>query len=119
MKETENLNVVFGKAKKKKRKRKDDDNNDGGSTVIWKKRSYFFRLPYWEHLLVRHNLDIMHIEKNVCDNIVNTLLNVDRKSKDNLNSRLDLQSLGIKQDLHPFMQGTSFLASSSLLFECS
>lgn len=106
LKETENLNVVFGKAEKKKRKRKDDDNNDGGSTVIWKKRSCFFRLPYWEHLLVRHNLDIMHIEKNVCDNIVNTLLNVDRKSKDNLNSRLDLQSLGIKQDLHPVMQGT-------------
>lgn len=106
LKETENLNVVFGKAEKKKRKRKDDDNNDGGSTVIWKKRSCFFRLPYWEHLLVRHNLDIMHIEKNVCDNIVNTLLNVDRKSKDNLNSHLDLQSLGIKQDLHPIMQGT-------------
>ncbi|BAF12989.2 Os03g0714800 [Oryza sativa Japonica Group] len=106
LKETENLNVVFGKAEKKKRKRKDDDNNDGGSTVIWKKRSCFFRLPYWEHLLVRHNLDIMHIEKNVCDNIVNTLLNVDRKSKDNLNSRLDLQSLGIKQDMHPVMQGT-------------
>lgn len=50
---------------------------------------------------MRHNLDVMHIEKNVCDNIINTLLGTDKKSKDNLNSRLDLQALGIRSDLHP------------------
>jgi len=33
---------------------------------------------------VRHNLDVKHIEKNVYDNIVSTLLNIDHKSKDNL-----------------------------------
>lgn len=34
----------------------------------WKKRSIFWDLPYWSSLLIRHNLDVMHIEKNVFDN---------------------------------------------------
>ena len=65
------------------------------------KKNYFFELPYWEHHLLRHNLDVMHIEKNVCENIVGTVLNVDGKSKDNLQSRLDLVQMGIRPDLHP------------------
>ncbi|GJY40921.1 ribonuclease H-like domain-containing protein [Tanacetum coccineum] len=40
----------------------------------WKKKSIFFTLPYRKNLLLRHNLDVMHIEKNVCDNFVGTLL---------------------------------------------
>ncbi|KAH1121022.1 hypothetical protein J1N35_004182, partial [Gossypium stocksii] len=47
-----------------------------------------------------HNLDVMHIEKNVCENIIGTILNVDRKSKDNLQIRLDLVDMGIQHDLH-------------------
>ena len=69
------------------------------------KEVYFFRLPYWKDLMLRHNLDVMHIEKNVCDNIVNTLLGIQRKSKDNLKYRLDLQSLGIRTELHPIPVG--------------
>ncbi|XP_072071955.1 uncharacterized protein [Arachis hypogaea] len=41
----------------------------------WNKRSIFFELPYWENNGLRHNLDVMHIEKNVCDNVVFTILN--------------------------------------------
>ncbi|XP_052172287.1 uncharacterized protein LOC127788215 [Diospyros lotus] len=40
----------------------------------WKKHSIFFELPYWQDNLIRHNLEVMHIEKNVCDNIIWTLL---------------------------------------------
>ena len=43
----------------------------------------------------------MHIEKNVCDNIISTLLNLDGKSKDNYKARLDLVELGLRQELHP------------------
>jgi hypothetical protein len=46
-----------------------------------KKRSIFFQLEYWELLLVRHNLDSMHIQKNMFDNIVNPLLDVEKRSK--------------------------------------
>ncbi|XP_022022264.1 uncharacterized protein LOC110922267 isoform X2 [Helianthus annuus] len=67
----------------------------------WKKKSIFFMLPYWEHLLLRHNLDVMHIEKNVCDNIVGTILGQEGKSKDNYKTKLDLQQMGIRKELHP------------------
>ena len=67
----------------------------------WNKQTIFFSLPYWKSNLIRHNLDVMHIEKNVCDNILGTLLNIDGKTKDNLKSRLDLKKLGIRNELHP------------------
>ncbi|KAG8478731.1 hypothetical protein CXB51_028571 [Gossypium anomalum] len=41
------------------------------------------------------------LNKNVCENIIGTILNVDRKLKDNLQSRLDLVDMGIWRELHP------------------
>ena len=52
-----------------------------------------------DDLDLRHNLDVMHIEKNICDNIIGTLLNIEGKTKDTLKSRIDLTHLGIRQDL--------------------
>ena len=57
----------------------------------WKKRSIFWDLPYWSTNLIRHNLDVMHIEKNVFDNVFNTVMNVEGKTKDNTKSRADLK----------------------------
>ncbi|KAG8381935.1 hypothetical protein BUALT_Bualt05G0024400 [Buddleja alternifolia] len=79
--------VSFGKTQPKKRKR--------DSELNWKKCSIFFRLSYWRTLKLRHNLDVMHIEKNVCDNILGTLLDIDGKTKDNIRARFDLQLLGV------------------------
>lgn len=94
-----------GKKQGKKRKRVQREKQQGKKEKKpedWiKKRSIFFKLPYWEHNLLRHNLDVMHIEKNVCDNFVGTLLNVSGKTKDNLKARLDLEELGIRPELHP------------------
>ncbi|KAG8493196.1 hypothetical protein CXB51_010618 [Gossypium anomalum] len=39
--------------------------------------------------------------ENVCENIIGTILNVDKKLKDNLQSRLDLVYMGIRRELHP------------------
>ena len=50
----------------------------------WKRKSIFFTLPYCETNLIRNNLNVMHIEKNICDNILGTLLNIEGKSKENL-----------------------------------
>jgi hypothetical protein len=36
------------------------------------------------------NLDVMHIEKNVFENIFNTVMDVKGKTKDNIESRLDV-----------------------------
>ena len=83
----------FGRQMKKKKT----------SDCPWKKRSIFFELPYWTGHLIRHNLDVMHIEKNVCDKILGTLLNISGKSKDHLNARFDLQDMGIRKVLHPVL----------------
>ncbi|GJV05243.1 hypothetical protein Tco_1338812 [Tanacetum coccineum] len=64
----------------------------------WTKRSIFYELEYWSFLTLRHNLDIMHIEKKVLETILNTLLMND-KSKDTAKARQDLQMLGIRSGL--------------------
>ena len=58
---------------------------------------------------MQHNLDVMHIEKNVCDNVVGTLLNMEEKTKDNLKARLDLKLMGIRERLHPKQVGNRLL----------
>ena len=65
-----NVNVTFGKMKKKQT-----------VSEIWKKRSIFFYLSYWCKLDVRHCLDVMHVEKNVSDSLIGTLLNIKGKTK--------------------------------------
>ncbi|XP_020426545.1 uncharacterized protein LOC109950821 [Prunus persica] len=71
-----------------------------GKDHNWKKHSIFFQLPYWKTLLVRHNLDVMHIQKNVFENVIGTMMSIDGKTKDSLNARLDLQEMGIRQRYH-------------------
>jgi hypothetical protein len=61
-----------------------------GLTHNWVKRSIFWELPYWKINLLRHNLDFMHIEKNVFENIFNTIMDVKGKTKDNIKARLDV-----------------------------
>ncbi len=49
----------------------------------------------------------MHIERNVCDNVLETIMNIKGKMKDNLNSRYDLVSMGIRHELHPIVNGNN------------
>lgn len=67
--------------------------------LLFTRRSTLWDLEYCKDLDLRHNLDVMHIEKNICDNITGTLLNIEGKTKDTLKSRIDLTHLGIRQDL--------------------
>ena len=102
----EHLKFVFGKGKREKEKstvklkrkvnRKDGEQisteeppKEKKETPIWKKKSIYWRLPYWKHLFVRHSIDVMHIEKNVLDSIIGTLLNMKDKTKDSANARLE------------------------------
>jgi hypothetical protein len=83
-------------------------------TSGWKRRSVFFDLPYWKFLFVRHSLDVMHIEKNVCDSLIGTLLNMPGKTKDGVKSREDLRKLGIRTELAPITKGNrTFLPPAS------
>ena len=49
--------------------------------------------------MLHHNLDVMQIEKNVVDNIIGTLLNLDGKTEDNLKVHQDLKDKGIRSEL--------------------
>ena len=49
---------------------------------------------------MRHNLDVMHLEKNVMDNILGTVLNLKDWTKGNYKARLDLVDMGIRSELH-------------------
>jgi hypothetical protein len=51
-------------------------------------------------LELRQNLDVMHIEKNICDSILGTLINIDGKTKDTAKARMDLCEMGICRELH-------------------
>ncbi|KAL4573042.1 hypothetical protein LXL04_019835 [Taraxacum kok-saghyz] len=70
---------------------KADEVNKARGNFGWKKRSIFWNLPYWTTNLIRHNLDVMHIEKNVFDNFFYTIMDVKPKTKDNASARKDLK----------------------------
>ncbi|GKC71406.1 hypothetical protein Tco_1117289 [Tanacetum coccineum] len=83
------LDITFGKKVKAPPK------------CIWKKRSIFWELKYWPYLRVRHCLDVMHIEKNVCESLLGLLLNIPGKTKDGVNARRDMVEMGIRKELAP------------------
>jgi hypothetical protein len=68
---------------------------------MWKKKRIFFRLSYWKDNLLRHNHDVMYIEKNVVNNILGTILDIKGKTKDNIEARKDLCEMVLRPTLHP------------------
>ncbi|KAG7636059.1 Transposon En/Spm-like [Arabidopsis thaliana x Arabidopsis arenosa] len=71
-----------------------------GKEHNWHKESILWELSYWKDLNLRHNIDVMHTEKNFLDNIMNTLMSVKGKSKDNIMSRLDIEKFCSRPGLH-------------------
>ena len=70
---TEHIHTAYGKLpkqKSEKRRKKNNEVQEESEDIFehtvektFKKRSVFFQLEYWETLLIRNNLDIMHVEK--------------------------------------------------------
>ena len=87
--------------------------------MIYNKKSAWWGLSYWKDLSLPHNLDVMHIEKNICENILWTLLKVEGKTKDTANTRLELHDMNIRPLYHGVQQGTSlkFLEARYVLME--
>ncbi|XP_028084013.1 uncharacterized protein LOC114285184 [Camellia sinensis] len=77
-------------------KRKGDKN----TALNWTKKSMFFELPYWKTLKVQHNLDVMHIEMNIGENLIGILLSIDGKNKDTEQERMDLENMKIRKYFH-------------------
>jgi hypothetical protein len=76
------IHVVHGKWKRTGKITKEDDMRN--------KQSIFWELSYWKDLDVRHSIDVMHIETNVCESLLGALLNTDRKTRDHGHAQADL-----------------------------
>jgi hypothetical protein len=85
------VHVVLGKRKRIGKNTEEDD--------MWKKQSIFWELPYWKELDVRHSIDVIHVEKNVCESLLRTFLNTDRKTRDHGHARADLRKMEIRPEL--------------------
>ena len=59
--------------------------------------------------MLHHNLDMMHIQRNVFDNIISTVINSVGKTKHTMKSRYDLVDLGIRQRLQPIEGGNKVM----------
>lgn len=76
-----------------------DDFPGYGLLHNWTKQTIFWQLPYWKTNLLPHNLDVMHIERNVFLNILYTIMDTKGKTKDTCNARLDLADICRRKDL--------------------
>jgi hypothetical protein len=79
------VHVILGKRKK--------TGKNTGKVDMWKKQSIFWELPYWKDLDVRHSIDVMHVEKNVCERLLGTLLNTDGKTRDHGHARANRKKI--------------------------
>ncbi|XP_066357918.1 uncharacterized protein [Miscanthus floridulus] len=77
-----------------------DDTDKYGKQHNWKYISGLWQLPYFTKLLLRHNIDVMHNEKNVAEAIWNTCFDIKDKTKDNVKARQDIELLCDRPSLH-------------------
>ena len=89
---------------------------------MWKKKSIFWDLPYWKELEVRSSIDVMHVTKNLCVNLLG-FLGVYGKTKDTPEAREDLQRLHEKDGVPPMQyEGPASYAltkeEKEIFFEC-
>jgi hypothetical protein len=100
-----NVHVVLGKRKRTVKNNEEDD--------MWKKQSIFWELSNWKDFDVCNSIYVMHAEKNVCENLVGTLLNMNGKTRDHGHACADMKKMGIRQELwlDDFVKGTELPTS--------
>ena len=64
-----------------------------GQQHAWAQKSGLWRLPYMQDLLLPHNIDMMHSEKNVAEALFGTIMDIVEKTKDNVKARVDQATL--------------------------
>jgi hypothetical protein len=86
-----------------------------GEQHMWTYKSGLTRLPYYDDLLLPHNIDVMHTEKNVAEALWTTIMDIPDKSKDNVKVTVDLAAVGpCSQMLNTKNKATRLLMISDL-----
>nr|GEY56746.1 hypothetical protein [Tanacetum cinerariifolium] len=113
----ENQEDTRGRGGKVQKKKRNTTEEEGSSSQVnrqndayWKKFNIWYqKLRYLRHHSVPHCIDFIHVEKNVAESLVGTLLNVPGKTKDRVNARLDLAKLGVKPELFAMQEDKTTL----------
>ncbi|KAL9670555.1 hypothetical protein QQ045_008108 [Rhodiola kirilowii] len=66
--------------------------------LCWTHVSVFYDLPYWSTLRKPYSLDVMHIENNIFDNIIGTILGLQEKTKNDIKAREGLEKQEIQKE---------------------
>ncbi|XP_026378890.1 uncharacterized protein LOC113273371 [Papaver somniferum] len=106
-----NLKTKHGKGKppaepsKKCKRRAAEDNDEDADAEeevqnrsLFSRRSILYDFPKWGSNVIRHITDVMHIEKNITEHLLNTIIG-NGKSKDSPGARQDLEGMGVKRKL--------------------
>jgi hypothetical protein len=64
-----------------------------GETHNWTNKCALWELPYMPVLILIHNIDVMHQERNMDESIISTCMGFPSKTKDNMKARQDLAEL--------------------------
>ena len=59
-----------------------------------------YKLPYWKNKKLKHNTDVMHLEKNISESTYGTLLGIEGKNKDTDKAWIDLPNMNFRHTLH-------------------
>jgi hypothetical protein len=79
----------------------------------WSHKSCLWELPYAKALILPHNIDLMHQERNIAESIISMCFDVASFSKDNINARKDLVALCNRPLLEPKINATENLKRPS------
>ena len=77
-------NIILGKHSSNKKRQLIGEPN-------WLNVSILYKLPYLKNKKLKHNIDVMHVEKNISESTYGTLLGIEGKNKDTDKAWIDLQ----------------------------
>jgi hypothetical protein len=81
-----------------------------GEQHMWTHKLGLTRLPYYDDLLLPHNIDMTHTEKNVTEALWTKIMDIPDKSKDNIKARVDQEALCDRpnQEMKPSNRGKTW-----------
>jgi hypothetical protein len=82
------VHVVFGKSRDSQK----IPNDENGHAPTWRKKSILWEVPYWKVLEVHNAIDMMHLMKNLCLNLLD-FLGTYGKAKEIIEARHDLKEM--------------------------
>ena len=79
-------NIILGKHPSNKKRQLSGEPS-------WSKVSILYKISYWKNKKLKHNIDVMHVEKNISESIYGTLLGIEGRNKDTDKAQIGLQNM--------------------------